>query len=322
MEELFQQLVENELLTEDTKKEILEAANKHIEEATEKAIAEKQAEMEAQVRVELQEQYQADKDALIEALDTKMEEYLKEEIDELKDDIERFRDLEVEYAEKLEEAKEELSEVLKGDIEELVETIDSYLDMVVEEEVEELKEDIDAVKRIQFGAEIYEAFEGMFAKKFVNENGLENELQEKEQRLENLTKQLEESHSELEEVRRERKLSEILEPLHGKPRDVMEAVLKNISTDKLEEAYEHYIPKVLHESVQESANVESEKEHDDESSVLAEGEVDNNEVSTEGTAIATGDSEEQQVVEESSDTDLPEDVQAQLARIRHLGGVV
>jgi len=330
MEELLQQLVENELLTEDTKQALTEAINKQIEEAKEAAIVEAKAEVEATVRVELQEQYQVDKEALVEALDTKAEEYLNEELGELKDDIDGFRNLEVEYAEKLEEAKEELSQVLKGDLEELVETIDSFLDMRLAEEVNELKGDIDSVKRLQFGSEIFEAFEAMFAKKFIDENGLEESRKEMETKLEETTKQLEESAKALADIQREKKLDEVLTSLHGRSKDVMEAVLKNVPTEKLEEAYEHYIPKVLHENAEDdSESVESEKETSKDDEVLAEGEKaaetdskekseEDDKVVEEGTVVATGDTEK--LIEESEEDELPADVQATLARLKKLGG--
>jgi hypothetical protein len=320
MDDLLQQLVENELLNEDTKKELTEAITKQIDESKQAAIVEAKAEVEAQIRVELQEQYQADKEALIEALDTKVEEHLKEEIDELRDDIERFRDLEVEYAEKLSEAKDQLGQVLKSDMEELVETLDSFLDMVIEEEVNELKEDIQDVKRLKFGADIYEAFEGMFTKKFISENSLEANLKENEERLAAVTSKLEESSKQLKIAQREKKLSEVLSPLQGRSRDVMEAVLKNITTAKLDEAYAHYIPKVLHESI--APVVESEKETSDDE-VLAEGKTTKKASKeaklVEGTAIATGDGE--QMIEESEvQNELPADVRQTLDRLRMLSG--
>ena len=316
MEELLQKLVENDLLTEDTKQELTEAIKAEINKAKEAAITEAKAEVEAQVRTELAEQYVADKEALIEALDTKVEEYLREELEELRDDIERFRDLEVEYAEKLTEAKEELSKVLKSDMEELVETIDSFLDMALKSEIEELKEDIQAVRKLQFGAEIYEAFEAMFSKKFINESGLEEDLRSKEERLAVMEEQLAETSKELEVMRRERKMATVLESLHGNAREVMETVLRNIPTDKLEEAYAHYIPKVLHESAV-SKVVESEKESEEQ--VLAEGEKGDDEVVTEGTVVATGDSEK--VIEESQEEELPQHVKDALARIQRLSGI-
>jgi hypothetical protein len=328
MEELLQTLVENELLTEETKKELIESINAEVEKAKEEAITEAKAEVEAQVRTELAEQYVTDKEALVEALDTKAEEYLKEEVEELKDDIERFRDLEVEYAEKLTEAKEELSQVLKGDMEELVETIDSFLDMRLSDEVSELKEDIDGVRKLQFGAEIYEAFEAMFNQKFINENGLQDDLKEGQARLADLEEQLEETSKELDSVKRDKKLDEILESLHGNTKEVMETVLKNIPTDKLEEAYAHYITKVLHEGAQ-STDAESEKESEEDSSVLAEGETvetkdsekKEDEVTTEGTVVATGDGEK--LTEEDSDNEeepLSEELKETLGRLKVLSG--
>lgn len=328
MEELLQSLVESEILNDETKKELTEAITKQIEEAKEAAIVEAKAEVEAQVRVELTEQFAADKEALIEALDTKAEEYLKEEMSELRDDIENFRDLEVEMNEKLEEAKAAHAEIVKNDIEELVETIDSFLDMIIAEEVKELKEDIEDAKRLQFGAEIYEAFEAMFSKKFINENDLADDMKEKEERLAEVTSKLEETSKELAIATRKTKLDEVLASLTGRTKDVMEACLQNVPTDKLVEGYEHYVAKVLHESVGDAV-VESEKEGEDDSSVLAEGEeaVDttdsdkkDDEIATEGTVVSTGDTEqvlEEELVQEES---IPESVQLEIARMKKLAG--
>jgi hypothetical protein len=322
MEELLQSLVENEILTDETKKELTEAITKQIEEAKDAAIVEAKAEVEAQVRVELTEQFAADKEALIEALDTKAEEYLKEEMSELRDDIENFRDLEVEMHEKLDEAKAAHAEIVKNDIEELVETIDSFLDMRITEEVKELKEDIEEAKRLQFGADIYEAFEAMFTKQFINENDLEDDLKDKEGRLADLESKLEEASTELAKATRKSKLDEVLASLTGRNKDVMEACLQNVPTEKLEEGYEHYIAKVLHESV--DAVVESEKEGDESSSVLAEGEdsveaTSKEDIVTEGTVVSTGNTE--QMIEESSQEDqVPQHIKDQISRLKFLAG--
>lgn len=319
MEELLQRLVENELLNEETKQELLEAYTKQRDEAIEKAVHEAREEAEETVRAELTEQFVEDKRALIEALDTKTEEALQEQLGELKDDIESFRDLEAEYAEKYVEAKQELSDVLKDDIEELVEAIDSFLDMRIDEEMQELKEDISEVKELQFGKEVFEAFEGMFSRKFVNENGLEAELKEREKRLADLEEQLEESTRELDKANREKKLDEVLSSLHGKNKEVMEAVLKTVPTNKLEEAYERYIPKILHENF-----VESEKEQDDKSEVLAEGKDVNKKAKadklTEGTVVASGDTEEQ-LNEADGNAELPEHVRETLTKLRKYSGI-
>lgn len=312
MEEILQKLVESELLTEDTKKELSEALEKEVQAIKESAEKETREKVEAEVRADLAEQFVTDKEALVEALDTKAEQYLQEHIEELKEDIDRFRDLEVEYSEKLVEAKQEMAETVKGDIEELVEALDSYLDVVVDKEFQELHEDIEEVKKIKFGAEIFEAFEGMFSKKFVDEDSVQQKLSEKEQKLKQVSKQLKEAQQNTAKLERKAKMNEVLEDLHGRPREVMEAILKNQPTHKLEEAYAHYIPNVLNE-VAETSEKES-----DSSSVLAEGKEDSKEKSLEeGTVIASGDTgnSEQETLEESA---VPEDVTREIDRMKKL----
>jgi hypothetical protein len=312
MEELLQRLVENELLDDETRKELLEAFNTQKDEAIKAAVTEAVKEAEENVRVELSEKYAEDKALMVEAIDTQVQQLLAEELGELKDDIDNFRDLEVEYNKNLVEARQELSQVLKGDMEELVEALDVFLDQVIEEQFEELKEDIADVREIQFGAEVFEAFAGMFSRRFISENGLQNEIDEREQRLADLEEQLEQTERKLNETTRDKKMTEILSSLHGKHKDVMEALLRTTPTEKLEEAYERYIPKILHESASE---VESEKETA-KAQVLAEGAGDKKTI-TEGTVVATGDTSKktEEVISEGADTDK---LQQTLERMRGL----
>ena len=100
MDELLQKLLESEVLTAETQKELKEAIEQKVTEAVEAA----KAEAAADVRAELTEQWVNERDALIEAVDAKVGDFLDSELDELKSDIERFRDLEAESAEKLVEA--------------------------------------------------------------------------------------------------------------------------------------------------------------------------------------------------------------------------
>ncbi|MCX2582088.1 hypothetical protein OQ641_30260, partial [Klebsiella pneumoniae] len=71
------------------------------------------------VTAELNEAWLKERDTLIEALDAKVTEALTEEMAELREDIERFRDLEAEYAVKLVEAKREMATTLKKDMAQL-----------------------------------------------------------------------------------------------------------------------------------------------------------------------------------------------------------
>src|SRR5665811_2235266 len=138
MDEILKKLFETEVLSAEVKAELEQAFKTKLEEAVAVATASASADTKAQ----LSEQWVTERDALVEAIDSKVGDFLDAELGELKDDIERFRDLEAEHAEKLVEAKAEMAHELKGDLKELVEKIDSFLEIRIAAEVEELREDL------------------------------------------------------------------------------------------------------------------------------------------------------------------------------------
>ena len=308
MEELLQKLLEAEILTEDTRKELENAFKAQLEEATTAA----KDETAADVRAELTEQWVTERDNLIEAIDTKVGEMLVQEIAELKEDIESFRDLEAEYAEKLVEAKGEMGDELKGDLKELVEKIDSFLEMRLKSEMSELKEDIAEVRKNDFGRRIFEAVEAEFNDNHADKASAAKSLRETKARLADTMTALEESESKLAAMQRTQKLDEVLSPLVGQQRDVMEAILKTVPTDKLEEGYKTFIGRVIRESEED---VKSEKED----KVLAEDTLEDGKDDAkkldEG-VVVTGD--EAVTLEESEEVKVESD---SAARLRKLAGI-
>jgi len=283
MEELLQKLLEAEVLSEDTKKELETALSTKLTEAVEEV----RKATEADVRTELTEQWMQERDALIEAIDTKIGDFLAEEVAELKDDINRFRDLEAEYAEKVVEAKSEMGEELKSDLAELVEKLDAFLEIRLAAEVEELREDIEDARKVQFGRKLFEAFANEYATNYADDESLEGTLRETEERLSDTTAALEESERKLAKMERDAKLTTVLKPLTGRSREVMEAILRNVATEQLEEGYQTFIGRVLRESA-EVVEEASEKED----TVLAEGTEDEGEVLSESDGkVVTGDDE-------------------------------
>ena len=311
MNELLQKLLEAEILTEETKSELEEAFKTQLEEAI-TAAKEQEA---ANVRADLTEQWVTEKETLVEAIDTKVGEFLDAEIEELKEDIERFRDLEAEYAEKLVEAKAAMADELKSDLSDLVEKIDSFLEIRLQAEMEELKEDIETVRKNQFGRKVVEAFADEFMSEFFDDESAQVNLRETETRLADTEEQLKEAERKLAAMEREQKLAKVLAPLNGRSKEVMEAILKNVDTKNLEEGYKTFIGRVL----KETAN--SEKEDD---TVLAESEnketPEEEKESTETVVnegeVKTGDTEE--VLNESEETPV---VNEKLAHIRKLAGI-
>jgi hypothetical protein len=312
MDELLQKLLEAEVLSVDTKKELEGAFKTQLDEA----IAAARDEAAADVRAELTEQWVRERDTLIEAIDSKVGEYLETEIDELKEDIDRFRDLEAEYAEKLVETKSAMKDELRSDLKDLVEKIDAFLEIRLAAEIEELREDIDEVRKNEFGRKIFEAFAKEFTMNYADEDSAEATLRETAERLSDVEKALEESERKRTELERSIKLDEVLAPLSGRQREVMEAILRNVDTENLEEGYKTFIGRVLRETSGDTASSEKEDK------VLAEGEKksekkDSKKLS-EGVSV-TGDSENS-VVEES-DKSMEDAAAARRAYLQKLAGI-
>jgi len=262
MEELLKKLLAAEVLTEDTRVELEGAFKKQLDEAMTAA----RAEAQAAVTTELNAQWIKDREILIEALDSKVTELLTEELNELRADIERFRDLEAEYAQKIVEAKQALSATMKQDIAQLIEKLDSFLEIRLTAELEELREDIKVVKNNEFGRKVFESFIDEFKKHYAGDNSVESKLTETEQRLTDTMTALVAAEKKANKLERVIKTEKVLAPLSGRAREVMEAILKSVEVPALEEAYKTYIGRVLKET--SDAPIKTSGKED---KVLAEG---------------------------------------------------
>jgi hypothetical protein len=243
MDEILKKLLESELLSEETKAQISEQWRASVE-AFKNQVREETAN---EVRLQLSEQWIAERDELIEKVDGFVAEALTKEITELKGDIERFRDLEAEYAEKLVEEKHKLAEEVAKELDSLVDKIDAFFEMRLTAEMDELKEDLELVKQNEFGRKIFEAFVGEYSKNYVDEDAIQAKLSVAEQKLKDAEARLNEREEQLGKMIREAKLEKILSPLTGKKRDQMAMLLKNVDTERLEESYNFFIGRVLRE---------------------------------------------------------------------------
>jgi hypothetical protein len=249
MDEILQKLLESELLSEDVKAEISQKWQLVVE----AKMAELKESALLEVRAELAEQWTKERDALVESLEKFVDEQITEELNELKSDIERFRDLEAEYAGKIVAEKAEMAVKVQEDLDQLVDKIDSFFEIRLTEEFEELKEDIEVVKQNHFGRQIFEAFVNEFSKSFVDEESIQAQLQIAESKLEDAGKKIAKLEADKKGMLRESKMAEVLKPLSGSKREQMSFILQNVETAKLEEAYNQFIGRVLKEEKQEPA---------------------------------------------------------------------
>lgn len=309
MDELLKKLLSANVLTEETRVELEAAFRAQLDEAVKSA----RDEAHATVTAELNEQWITEREALIEALDTKVTEALAEEISELRADIENFRDLEVETNQFRADMKQQFSESLKGDVATLIENLDTFLEVRLTAELDELREDVAEVKKNEFGKKVFESFVSEFKKHYADDGSVEARLSETEQRLEDALATLEETEKKASVLERSIKLEKILAPLSGRSKEVMEAILKNIDTSLLEDAYKTYVGRVLKETAK-PADEPSEKED----KVLAEGKKE----TVKSGVVKNGDDKQQlkedanlQTADRKSISGLSDEARAQLRRL-------
>jgi len=268
MDEILKKLLESDVLSEETKATLQE----QFKAAVDAYLVEERAKVEQEVTTRLTEEFVKAREELVEQVNSKLDTVVEAEFTELRGDIEQYRDLEVEFAEKLVEEKEQLAVRFGEEMEELVNKLDMFLEQQVEAEFEELKEDIAEVKRLEFGRKIVEAFEAEYKRVRQDDSAkIAAELAEANDKLADARKQL----AEIERARiaeaRQTKMDELLAPLTGTTREQMKIILNNVSTEKLDEAFKTYLGRVLKES---SAAVTPEaKPKAKEAAPLVEGKV-------------------------------------------------
>jgi hypothetical protein len=298
MDEILKKLLESDLLSEETKAEV----SQQFKAAVDTFLAEERSKLEVEIRSSLTEEFVAAREELVQKVDAKVEEFLTKEFDELKEDVNKFRDLEVEYAEKLVEEKEALAQQLAEQLNQLVDKIDAFLEVKLDEEFTELKENIEDVKKLEFGRKIFEAVENEFIKfRKDRMSQAEQELAEAQDKLADATRKIRMMEQERLSEARNAKMEELLSPLSGNAREQMKIILSNVATEKLDEAYKVYIGKILREST--TASVEKK----DETKIVTESKV-------APTKVVTGN--------ETSDeqpTDTPD--ASQLNWLRQLAGI-
>lgn len=241
MDEILKKLLDSELLSEETKAD--------LQKAVEEFKTSVRDQVEAEVRADLTQQFVQAREELAEALDQKIDELVAAEFTELKEDINSFRDLEVEYAERLVEEKEGLANKLAEELDELSNRIDTYLDYAIAEEFAELREDIEEVKKLDMGRKVFEAFEAEFVKFRRNDLAqVEKDLAETKDKLSDAETKL----ADIEKARlteaRNGKMDDLLKDLKGVAREQMRVMLTTVPTDKLQEAYNRYIGRIIKEA--------------------------------------------------------------------------
>jgi hypothetical protein len=284
MEEILKKLLESDVLSEETKTDLQEAWN----DAVKAKIQEIREETTLEVRAELAGQWVKEREALITKLDEFVTTQIESEFNELRSDIESFRDLEAEYAGKLVQEKKTLAESMNDELEILIDKIDSFFEIRLAEELEELKEDLEVAKQNEFGRKIFEAFVGEYSKSYVDEDSIQSKLTVTESKLSDIQARLSEVEKEKDGLLREAKLEQLLKPLNGSKREQMQFVLQNIDTKKLDEAYNHFIGRILKEESKPTSTTKLEESKSSKTTVVT-GEENENILKEQQTEVRKSD---------------------------------
>jgi len=163
----------------------------------------------------------------------------------------------------VQDAKQKLGELKSQFIKRSANLVKEAVATNLGSELSQLKEDIQIARENMFGRRLFEAFAGEFAVTHLNENKeiakLQADVQRKEQQLKEAktimgkTAMLVESkEKEIKIIKesqdRKAKLNDLLKPLNEEKSAVMRELLESVQTERLQTAFEKYLPAVLNNS--------------------------------------------------------------------------
>lgn len=207
---------------------------------------------------ELREDREADK-----ANTKKLEEFtlhkLATELNELRDEEKKLVDTRVQL---ISEGKQVIKEAKQKFIALAAEKTNTFIGEAFRKEISQLKEDITEARKNAFGRKIMEAYAAEFmASHFADATelkklsdkivALETSVTEKDQIVENKQQEIADAERKTriaeDTLKRDRVMQELMAPLSKDRRGIMEDLLGTVSTEKLRESYQKYLPSVLNE---------------------------------------------------------------------------
>ena len=190
--------------------------------------------------------------------------------EELKEFTEDKKDLINTKVKLVAEAKDKLAELRAQFIARGTKLVEAAVTNKLKAELGQLKEDIKVASENNFGRRLFEAFAGEFAATHLNEHAeirkLKNMMESMETKLVEAQKDVAEKKAIAESkdqeiakikdgIARDTKLNEMLKPLAADKRAVMTSLLESVSTDKLEGAFQKYLPAVMNNTAKNDRKV-------------------------------------------------------------------
>lgn len=185
---------------------------------------------------------------------------LSEEISEFETDKQELVEQKVRMAR---EAKKKLDETRRTFVERSSKLVEKTLSESLTKEFTQFREDIAEARQNHFGRKLFEAFaseymsshyaegsevkklEGILAESKGQTSRALSQLKEQQNLIKSLQRRVQLTES---SAKREKVMSRLLSPLGRDNRHVMEEILSNVKTERLEEAFKKHLPSVLNEN--------------------------------------------------------------------------
>jgi Mn-dependent DtxR family transcriptional regulator len=188
-------------------------------------------------------------------------------------------------------AKKQLAEAKKDFISKAAGKIEQTINRVISEEVKSFRDDITKARENDFGRRIFESFANEYQTSYLNESkelktlqktlaNMETKLNEANKKIDASSEaaKLTESKLRIAEDRyaRKEKLNELMAPLGKEKKEIMSDLLESVKTDKLEAAFNKYLPSVLDgetPKVKKALSESVKKEHTGDKAVAVKAEA-------------------------------------------------
>ena len=207
----------------------------------------------------------------------KLEEFV---VDALAKEIAEFHEDKKDLAETkvrlIREAKEHLSKVKQSFIEKGAKVVEKTVAKTLNNEISQLKEDIDVARKNDFGRKIFETFAEEYNNSYMNEKSetakllkvvelKDKQLAEANANAEKKAKLVESKDAEIknavEAAKRKETISELVAPLSKEQKEIMQDLLESVETEKLQGHFNKYLSAVIDgKSVAKKATLTEAKE--------------------------------------------------------------
>lgn len=205
---------------------------------------------------------------------TKLEGFVMEQLTkELNEFHEDKRSLVEAKVKMIKEGKEVINQTKADFIKTAASKIEGIMENTIRNELNTLREDIQTAKENQFGRKIFETYAAEFMSSYLNEGtevsklnkvveSLQSEIESKDKAIAEKEVMIAESAKTVriakDTAERKQIMQEMMQPLSKDHKEIMGALLESVKTDKLQNAFNKYLPSVLKEDAKTTKKVLSE----------------------------------------------------------------